>query len=161
MSEAQRVPIPGSDPKRRGQERWAAPVDPNQTITATVILRRGADTAGIEQDLLSGKYRPSSREDAEQSISATPQDMQAVTNFVEQYGLNVTLANATAHELRVEGTAEKMSDAFGVKIGWFEDANGSRHISYQGSITLPGNLAPLVTAVLGLDQRPIARHANP
>lgn len=153
----QRIPVPGSVLKRKEQERWSAAVDPQQSLSVTLVLKRGGDTAAIERDLLSGKYRAPSREDAEAAMSATPKEMDAVKSFVEQHGLTVTLANAAAHQVRVTGTAQQLSEAFGVKLGWFEDANGARHIGYEGAITLPADIAPLVTAVLGLDQRPIAQ----
>jgi len=161
MSGIQRVPVPGSDPKRKEQERWAAPIDPNQSLTATIVLRRSDGMAAIEHDLLSGSYRPSSRENAEAAIAAAPQEIEAVESFLAQYGLNATLATPAAHQVRAQGTAQQMSEAFGVTIGWFEDASGARFISYEGSITLPSDMAPMVTAVLGLDQRPIAHSAHP
>src|ERR1700753_4197273 len=55
----QRVPIPGSEAKPRAGERWSPDVSPDETVTATITLRRVGGPS--EQDLLSGKYQAPSR----------------------------------------------------------------------------------------------------
>jgi hypothetical protein len=50
-----------------------------------------------------------------------------------------------------------MSSAFGVSIGSVSDSSGTAHLTYRGSISVPADLKEIVTAVLGLDQRPVAQ----
>jgi kumamolisin len=57
----------------------------------------------------------------------------------------------------VKGTVEQMGNAFGVHLRMLE-ARGQRSLSYAGSISVPKPLKPVITAVLGLDQRPVAQH---
>ncbi len=51
-----------------------------------------------------------------------------------------------------------MDDAFGVKLCWVTDSKGDRYMSYKGPLYIPKPLAGVVVAVLGLDQRPVAKH---
>jgi kumamolisin len=157
----QRVEIPGSAPKFRATDRWLSPTETNQKIGATIILRRRSDPArdeDLQEQLLSGRSKPVSREQAAQTLNADPGDLAAVRSFLEQHGLSVTRDNAEARTLHVEGTAEQMSDAFGVRLGCFEDADGHQYLSYEGPLSIPKSLDGVITAVLGLDQRPIAKH---
>lgn len=149
------MPIPGSAPKTGAQPRWSSAVDPDQLITVTITLRRQG-SADLEKQLLSG-HAPLSREEAAQQLSADPHDVAAVRSFVEQYGLKIVDENAAARTLKVQGTVQQMQEAFSTKIGWFEDSAGSRHLSYQGPLSIPESLSGTITSVLGLDQRPIAR----
>ena len=52
----------------------------------------------------------------------------------------------------------RVGQAFGVAIQWRVDLESRKYLSYQGPLTVPANLAGIVEAVLGLDQRPVARH---
>ena len=154
-----RVEISGSAPQPRGVERQSSPVDPEQPVSVTITLRRrqNSNAANLEAQLLSGNFQPLSREDAAEHLGADPADLGAVERWIEQYGLKITQENAAARTLHVQGTAGQISQAFGVQLGWVEDASGGRHLSYQGALTVPEPLAGIITAVLGLDQRPIAR----
>lgn len=156
-----RVEIPGSAPKARSAEIWLSPVEPDQQVSATIILRRGqnsGDTGDLEEQLMSGRSQPISRDEAAQTLGADPDDLRAVRSFLEQHGLRMIKENAAARTLHVEGTVEQMSEAFGVRLGWFEDAEGRRHMSYEGVLSVPQSLSGIILAVLGLDQRPIATH---
>jgi Pro-kumamolisin, activation domain len=81
------------------------------------------------------------------------QDVAAVEAFAEQYGLQVTGANAAKRTVKVSGSAQALGRAFGVTL----DAFGE-YIGYQGLLTIPDNLSGIVMAVLGLDTRPIAHN---
>lgn len=154
-----RAAIAGSAPQPRAVEHWSSAVDPDQRVTVTITLRRrqNSKAANVQEQLLSGNFQPLSREDAAQQLGADPADLEAVRRWVEQDGMTITQENAAARTLHVQGTAAQMSQAFGVQLGWMEDAGGGRHLSYQGALSVPEPLAGIITAVLGLDQRPVAR----
>jgi kumamolisin len=142
---------------REGEQHRIGAADPNQPIVATVVLRRRASAADLGEKLLAGVAQPISREDAGE-IGADPQDVAAVRDFAVQNGLTVTEENPAARTMRIEGTVEQMDAAFGVKIARFENPNGQQYLSYQGPISIPASLQGIIVAVLGLDQRPAARH---
>ena len=146
-----RVVIAGSAPQHDGSMQRSA-LSLNQNLTATIVLRRrpdGADTADL---LLSGQFKPESREEALQQISADPRDVAAIEVFAHEYGLQVLEADAGKRIVKVSGSVADFDRAFGIQIGMF-----GNFISYQGPITVPEALAGVVIAVLGLDNRPVAR----
>jgi kumamolisin len=89
---------------------------------------------------------------------ADPDEANAVCSFAQHYGLTLLDENFQARQVRVQGSAQQMDEAFGIKLCEAKDATGNSYLTYVGSILLPSEIAPYVTAVLGLDQRPVARH---
>jgi kumamolisin len=156
LSPAQRAEIPGSAAKPKIAGTWSS-ADPNQQIAATIIIRRPAQAAALSQQILSGSYKPASQAAAEHALAADPNDLAAVQTFIRTEGLRVASENATARTIQVQGTVAQMSAAFGVSIGSVSDASGKAYLTYQGSISIPAELKDIVTAVLGLDQRPVAQ----
>jgi len=132
-------------------------LDPNTRVNVTLMIRHPATAAFVAEQLLAGEWRPASREDAEQAISADVQDLAAVRLFAQQYGLTILDENGVTRTVHLEGSAEAMEKAFGVQLLLARDANGQVYLSYQGAISLPRSLEHAVTAVLGLDQHPVAR----
>lgn len=136
MSQAPRVEIPGSAPRHTAEARSIAAADPNREVTVTVMLRRQAP----------------------ELTCADPQDLAALRCFAEQYGLVIVDEKPDARTAHLRGTVQQMDAAFGTQLREFQDAQGTRYLSYDGPLSVPEPLAGIVMAVLGLDQRPIARH---
>lgn len=153
---SQPVPLSGSEDTLRPGERVVGNAAPDQQITVTVLLRRPAQ-APSEQDLLSGNYQASSRQQAEESLRADPADMQAVLSFAQQQGLTVVNQDAASRRIQLQGTAAQMDAAFGVELVTVEDSAGHSFVTYQGTLSVPQQLAGIVTAVLGLSQRTVAQ----
>jgi kumamolisin len=158
------VPIPGSAPntgtETGAQPRWSSAVDPNEKAGVTITLRRRQDSAAaqMEKQLLSGQAHAMPREQAAQELSADPRDVAAVRAFLEQHGLTISDESMAARTLKAEGTLQQMGEAFSTRIGWFEGAGGNRHLSYEGSLSIPQSLQGIIVSVIGLDQRPVAKH---
>jgi kumamolisin len=140
--------LPGSSPKAAGGETWLGPANPEQELTVTVYLRRPASFQSGEN---------LTREQAEAALSASPADLDAVRSFAEQYGLQIVAESPGARTVRLRGTVQQLDAAFGVQIGTAENASGNHYLTYRGPITVPASLSEAVTAILGLDQRPVAR----
>jgi kumamolisin len=153
-----RFVIPGSEASHTSGGSWL-PVSAHQKISATIIIRRPPGAREISQQLLSGAWRPVSREQAENLLRVDPADLAAVLSFTRANGLQVIAQNAGARTVQIEGTTTQIGQAFGVTIEWRVDPKGQKYLSYQGALTLPAELTGIVEAVLGLDQRPIARHS--
>jgi kumamolisin len=100
-----------------------------------------------------------SREEAAQFLRASPADLAAVRAFVQEYGLKIVSEDAEARIVRIEGSLAQIGKAFGVEIQLRTDQNCKEYLSYQGALTMPASLQGVIEAVLGLDQRPIARRA--
>ncbi len=161
-STSQRVPLPGSVPRHNSSDVFSDLPDPNQElVTATLILRRNPASAGASnagEQLLSGTQPQLSKEQAIQKISADPNDMAAVCAFAQHYGLTILEKNLETRVVRVQGTAQQMDEAFGIMLCYVTDKKGDRYVSYEGPISIPKSISEIVVAVLGLDQRPVAKH---
>jgi kumamolisin len=144
-----RAAIAGSAPDLAGYRRVAA-ADPATPVQATIVLRADDSTAA---SLLSGQYDPANHTPAR----ADPASLEAVESLVRDYGLTVVESSAAERRVAVQGTVGQMNRAFGTNLEWFESADGQRHLSYEGDVTLPAEIAPSVLAVLGLDQRAAAK----
>lgn len=153
----QRVIVPGSCLEHGAEARWS-PAACDERVQVTIYLRR-KDEAGRKssaEELLSGQFQPISREEAAARLTASSEDMEAVRGFAETHGLRVVREDLVSRTIHVEGTVEQLGSVFRVKLGKLEDSSGA-HLSYQGTIMIPAALAGVVVAVLGLDQRPVAR----
>jgi kumamolisin len=154
-----RVALPGSTLLREGEEHCVGVADPNQQVTATIMLRRRATGSRLAEELLAGTARRVSRENAS-DLAADPQDLAAVRAFLEANSFKIVSQDAAVRTIQFEGTLQQINHAFGVQMAWFESARGERFLSYQGSILIPESLREIVIALLGLDQRPVARRTT-
>lgn len=153
-SSSQRVPIRGSAPQRDSADQLTKLHDPSkELVTASILLRRAPSSANVGQELLAGaKDVPAA------STMADPNEVAAVCSFAQHYGLTILDENFETRSVKVQGNAEQMNEAFGIQLCRCKDGRGNEYISYKGDVTVPASIAPYVTAVLGLDQRPVARH---
>jgi kumamolisin len=155
-SASRRVPIPGSAPKHASSDQLTNLPDPGkELVTASIILRSapasGAADAG--QRLLAGDQNVPAA-----STMADPNEMAAVCSFAQHYGLTLLDEDFESRRVKVQGTAQQMNEAFGIELCRCTNRSGHECLSYMGAITVPGSISQYITAVLGLDQRPVARH---
>ncbi len=146
-----RAEIPGSAPLHSSDAQESG-LGPERNLAATIVLRRRPGTSDTGEQLLSGNFEPVSRDAAAELIGADPEDLQAVESFAREYGLTVSSVNPAGRTMRVKGTATDFNRAFGIHLSSF-----GNFVSYSGPITVPESLAGVVVAVLGLDNRPVAR----
>src|SRR5579875_2545975 len=131
----QRVEIPGSTPRASGRQRWSSAVS-GQLIDVSVVLCRSAESGpaqDLEKRLMSGQYRPGSRDEMEQATGADPKDLAAVKAFAEQYGLRVTGENPAGRTIHLEGTPQQMNAAFGIQLAEFQSDEGQGYMSHEGA----------------------------
>ena len=152
------VPLPGSERAELQGVRQAAPLDTSQVITVTVMLRRRAD---IPRALVEGPRTVSTGELGEQ-YGADPDDAHLVAEVLGDYGLTVTETHLESRRLKVSGTITAMESAFGTSLAAVSsphpDGSGDVQHRYRtGGLSVPARLDGIITAVLGLDDRPQAR----
>jgi kumamolisin len=126
-------PVPGSRRRAPVGARRIGDADPHQPVEATVVLRRG-----------------------EAGMAADPSDVERVRRFAQEGGLEVVAVHRPARSIRLSGAAAAMQAAFGVTLGAYEAA-GVHYRGREGAVFVPEHLDGVVTAVLGLDNRPQAR----
>jgi kumamolisin len=132
--------------------------DPSTHIEATILVRRRSGPGASERvdAILRGEAPALSRDEAATSMGADPEDLDRVTAFAAAQGLTVTEVSPGRRSVRVAGTVARMEAAFGTRLRSCEIA-GRLYICYGGALSIPTELAGIITAVLGLDQRPVSR----
>jgi kumamolisin len=152
------VPLPGS---HRTSARVIAPAGvqlaPEQQIEATIVLRRRSPNATIDPS------QRISREEFAERLGADPADLELVTSTLAGLGLRIVSSDPVSRRVRVAGPASTMSVVFGVQLAAVRsrsaDGREVEHRNRAGMLMVPVALDGVVTAVLGLDDRPQA-HAE-
>ena len=80
-----------------------------------------------------------------------------VEKFAKANGLSVSSVDARTKTVKLTGTPSQYNKALGVQVGNYKDGKGEIYRGYDGSLKLPASLAGKTTAVLGLDDHPIAK----
>jgi kumamolisin len=159
MARTGRVPVPGSERMALTGARAVGAVPGDERVEVTVLVRPHKGAAPIEATSF-GATAPAdrrylSREQFAETHGADEDDMQAVEHFASEHGLTVLDADAARRSISLAGTAAQMSAAFGVELQRYEAPGGS-YRGRTGAVHIPAELADIVEAVLGLDDRPAA-----
>jgi kumamolisin len=152
------VPLPGSERAEIPAAQSAGALNPSTSITVTVLLRRRAQ---VPVELITGPETLTSEELGER-YGASPADVSLATSTFAQHGLTVTESHPESLRLKVTGTASALQAAFGTTLSQVTsphpDGSGPVVHRYRsGGLSVPAELSDVVTAVLGLDNRPVAR----
>jgi kumamolisin len=153
------VPLSGSERSELpGATAASSPLDEGQQITVTVMLRR---RAAVPSALIEGPETVSTTQLGEQ-YGAAGADAQLVTQVLGEFGLTVTETHLASRRLKVTGTIAAMQSAFGTTLTAVTSPHpdGSGDVTHRyrtGSLSVPAQLSGIITAVLGLDDRPQAR----
>lgn len=156
MSTQSKVPLGGSERESLEGARRVAPAARDEPVEVTVVVRpRRATDERVAQ---LAAVHPSERvhlspQELEREHGAAPEDIERVAEFARAHGLEVVEAQEGRRRVVVRGPVQAMEAAFGVDLGRFESPAGD-YRGREGAVHLPPDLAPLVTAVLGLDDRP-------
>jgi len=151
LSGSERSELPGATPA-------PSPLDASQQITITVLLRRRAE---VPSALVEGPETITTTQLGEQ-YGAAEADAQLVTQVLGEYGLTVTETHLASRRLKVSGTIAAMQSAFGTTLTAVTSPHpdGSGNVAHRyrtGALSVPVQLSGIITAVLGLDDRPQAR----
>jgi kumamolisin len=146
---SERLELPGSTRigVTRPQDRFAV------SIVVRPAARRDHDpiTASI------GGAQQLAPEDLASAFGPAESDVAAVLGFADRVGLVLEGVIPVARTVRVSGTASQYERAFGVALADYE-YQGTTFRGRTGTINVPGDLSEIVTAVFGLDTRPVGRH---
>ncbi|MFQ4150264.1 S53 family peptidase [Arthrobacter sp. LAPM80] len=150
------VQLPGSERARaRAAEGTGEPADADQIIEVTLILRRQEP---IPAESL---VRPMAHEDFAARHGASSSDLDLVTGTLTDLGARIIESDAASRRVRISGTVDLLSRLFGTSLenvtSRAPDGNATVHRQRTGFLTVPAALDGVVTAVLGLDDRPQAR----
>jgi kumamolisin len=134
------------------------PADPHERIHVSLYLRRRENlpadvTAGLQQ-LTRGQLR--------ERYGAHPDDIAQVGETLARYGIEVVDADPGSRRIVAAGPVSAFAEAFGTAVSQVRTAHASTpdgvvHRYRTGALNLPDALTGVVTAVLGIDNRPQAR----
>lgn len=160
MPSQQRVELPGSQRQMVAGASAPRAVDDNEMVQATVVLRRRARAKmpAVEQF----SYRKSNtrnyhtREEFAVLHGADSTDIASIEAFAHENGLTVSERSAPRRSVVLRGTAGNMQKAFGTSLAHHDTPAGTFR-GRTGPLTIPAHLEGVITAVLGLDNRPVAK----
>lgn len=142
--------LDGSDRPANPEAVEEGPLEAGETLVADFHVRPREPiawrpgSAPVPRELLSTRHR------------ADPNAVEAVGAFVSSFGLEVVAVDEAKRTVTVSGPSERWSQALGVRPVWLSSGS-SRWRSYSGRISLPEALSGMVSAVLGLDESPVAK----
>ncbi len=168
MATTKRVTVPGSEKKALPAAQVIGAVEPEERIEITVVLRPRAGAGGARAPkaagaaVLKAAERPParrtyvSREAFVAARGADPADVAKVEAFAQEHELTVVETSLTKRTVRLAGTVRDLTAAFRPNLK--QARVGARVIRMRtGGISVPKELASAVVAVLGFDNRPVAR----
>ena len=137
------------------------PVDDSAQVDVTVRLRPAA--AAKARTVYTGgrrkgtPRRPLTREALAALVGASAADARRIERFAHDHGLTVVEVSLPRRTVVLRGPAGAMQRAFGVTLETWRGEGGRAFRHRAGEVTVPGDLAAIVTGVFGLDDRPQAR----
>ena len=147
-----RQELPGSHRNPVVGARLVGSVDPKEVIEASLYLKDPAGPLAPE-----GGIPPRlSREEYARLHSAAPADIDQVKQFAQAHGLTVVDVDPVSRRIKLAGPVDAITSAFGTDLQLYEH-EGKTFRGRTGPLSVPANLADVVTSVLGLDNRPQAR----
>jgi len=158
---SEHVPLSGSERAPFANAKPTGAADPAEQLQVTVLVKpkstREARQSAVK-DLVNqapAHRKHLSREEFASTRGADPADIEKVVDFAHESGLTVVRADAARRSVVLAGTVADFSRAFQVELRKFEHSSGS-YRGRTGPVYIPQELSGVVTAVLGLDNRPAA-----
>lgn len=151
------TPLPGSERDTApGSEPAPETLDRSTRVELTLVLRRGAELP--DPTAAATSLSPRELGDA---FGARPDDVALVTSTLTSLGLEIVDIHAGSRRVRVAGTIDRLSTVFGTTLSAVSSTSPAGqpivHRGRAGGLSVPTPLTGVVTAVLGLDDRPQAR----
>ena len=146
----------------RGAQKLRRKPDPETPARVTLILKLRGSREELDARLAEYcEQAPGERDAAEAAalkhlMRPEKRSLAGIEAFAKARGLKVREADRTSGHVVLAGRLGDLARAFGVEAALFEHAAG-RYRSHEGPVHIPGALSGVVDAVLGLDERPLAR----
>ena len=155
-AEIQLTPLPGSERPSAPEASTTEPaLASDERVEMTLVLRRRAELPDVAMT-----PRMTTAE-LEAGYGADPADVAAVVDTLTGAGLEIIATDPGSRRIRVAGPIALVSRVFGAnleRVASADPGGGRRtHRQRTGELSVPSSLAGIVTAVLGLDDRPQAR----
>lgn len=144
-----RVQLAGSERRHPSNSELAGQPSSDRNIEITLVLRRKPDSAAPRTQ------RRVSRASFAAVLGADPADVQAVYAFAAAHQFSVLDVRPAARTIRLGGPLGKWQELFQADLR-LSCIDGEIYRTRQGDLQVPAELAGIVNAVLGFDERPAA-----
>lgn len=141
----------GSERQHPANSLAAGVPDPNENVRITLYLRRRS-----EIELTEGPHKNVSHAELEDAHGADPADIRAVEAFAAEHHLSIAGIHAGARTVVLGGRLSTMASAFGANLR-LSTIEGKTVRTREDHLVIPEQLRGSVVAVLGFDQRPVAK----
>jgi kumamolisin len=155
------VPLSGSERVPMAGAKSIGAANPDEKLQITVLVKSKASREARQSEIRTlvsqtpDKRKHLTREQFAAARGAVPADIEKVVEFAHEYGLSVVRTDAARRSVVLAGTVSIFGRAFQVKLQRFEHPTGI-YRGRTGAIQIPKELSGVITAVLGLDNRPQA-----
>src|SRR5205807_8296310 len=132
--------------------RATGPVDPNERIEVTLLLRGQQSAEELEKTATDvggqepGARRHTTREEFARAAGTSDADIATVEAFAHEHGLDVVEASPARRSVVLSGSAADLSRAFRVELQRYESAEGA-YRGRTGPVNLPASLDGVVLGV--------------
>lgn len=155
------VCIPGSQCDLRDTQRVGTP-HPQERIEVSVLVRRPLTSPGLPslEEFSSQspfEQKPLSHEEFETLHGADREDIEKVRDFAVEHELVCLDVNRAQRVVTLSGPISAIEQAFGVKLVNYEHPDAGPFRAHEEPISIPEELASIVTGVFGIDTRPVAK----
>ncbi len=159
-----RKPLKGSVHKIPKEHKLLKLTSPREMITVTLIIRRrkGGPKLRAVSDFsarVKAVRQPVDRTQFIANHGADPKEVEQAAACARANGLEVVETNLGARSVVVRGTAARLNKMFDVKLCDYQGPLAKYH-SHVGPTKVPGEIATIVEAVIGLHSRPIHAKAH-
>ena len=159
-----RIPLAGSERAPMPGFRFLRSADPTAIVDITVVLRPGPGDPGqgsAEEmaNRLPRERHYLTREQYAAAHSFDLGDLDKLLEFAAEYELEVVDTNPPARAVYLRATMGALRSAFGVELNFYRGTGAQAFRRYRGrtgAIYIPVEIDGIVTAVMGLDNRPQA-----
>ena len=157
----QRISLKGSERKPLEGSRVSGKLDHNEIIRVTMVLKPHSPDKELSLVKGLGSQLPRDRKymtrsEFEKIFGSTREELAVVRQFARDNSLDVLEESSAKRSVVLSGTISQFSTAFGMSLARYVHPKKGAYRGRQGAIYLPPELAPVVMAVLGLDNRPQA-----
>src|SRR5208282_2596802 len=155
------TPLLGSERKRLNGSRVSGKLDPEEHIRVTMVLRPRSPDRELSLVNRLGSQLPRARTyptrpEFVATFGSTREELAMVRGFARANSLEVLEASSAKRSVVLSGTVAQFSNAFNVSLARYVHPDRGVFRGRIGPIYLSPELAPMVRAVLGLDNRPQA-----
>jgi kumamolisin len=147
------VSLPGTLRRLPANAQRVAEISPKEPIEVSIYLKPSTDPRPADAALSGTDHQEAS---PARRAALHQDDIKLVADFAADNGLKITEVNPEQHLVKIKGPASKMQAAFKIHLAIYHDRK-QQFRDFIGFVHLPKEVAPVVQAMLGLDNREAAQ----